>query len=106
MCGISGIISARMEAAEIEDKLNIMGLTQAHRGPDDAACAVYETGLCRIGFGFVRLSILDLETGMQPVCSKADNSALICNGQIYNYLELKEGLEGIEWQTKGDAEVA
>ncbi len=106
MCGISGIISARMEAAEIEDKLNVMGLTQAHRGPDDAACAVYETGLRRIGFGFVRLAILDLETGMQPVYSKVDNSALICNGQIYNYLELKEGLADIEWQTKGDAEVA
>ncbi len=95
-----------MGTLEIKDKLIKMGLTQAHRGPDDTACEVYQTGLRKVGFGFVRLSILDLETGMQPVGSATDGSALICNGQLYNYLELKEGLSGVEWRTRGDAEVA
>ncbi len=105
MCGIHGIISARMGAGEIKEKLLQMGAVQRHRGPDDSAAAVYESSLRRVGFGFVRLSILDLETGMQPVSARADNSVLICNGQLYNYLELKEGLSDCEWQTKGDAEV-
>lgn len=105
MCGIHGIVSARMGAGEIKEKLLQMGVVQAHRGPDDTAVAVYESSLRKVGFGFVRLSILDLETGMQPVQAKADNSVLICNGQLYNYLELKEGLLDVDWQTKGDAEV-
>ncbi len=105
MCGIHGIVSARMGAGEIKEKLFKMGVAQAHRGPDAAAVAVYESGLRKVGFGFVRLSILDLETGMQPVSARADKSALICNGQLYNYLELKEGLTDVDWQTTGDAEV-
>jgi asparagine synthase (glutamine-hydrolysing) len=94
-----------MAAGEIKEKLEVMGQTQAHRGPDDRATVVYEQGLRKLGFGFVRLSILDLETGMQPVSDKTDNSILICNGQLYNYLELKENFTDVEWQTKGDAEV-
>ena len=106
MCGIHGIISARLEAGAIGHKLALMGSVQAHRGPDDERCEVYECGLRKVGFGFVRLAILDLETGMQPVRSVVDQAALICNGQIYNYLELKSGLNDVEWLTKGDAEVA
>ena len=106
MCGIHGIISARLEAGAIGHELAKMGSIQAHRGPDDERCEVYECGLRRVGFGFVRLAILDLETGMQPVRSATDQAALICNGQLYNYVELKSGLDGVEWLTKGDAEVA
>ncbi len=105
MCGIQGLVSARMGVAEVKEKLLQMGDIQRHRGPDDMAAAVYESSVRRVGFGFVRLSILDLETGMQPVYAQADNSALICNGQLYNYLELKEGFDDGQWQTKGDAEV-
>lgn len=106
MCGIHGIISARMEAGSIGRRLSLMGSVQAHRGPDDERCEVYECGRRRVGFGFVRLSILDLETGMQPVRSALDQAALICNGQIYNYVELKAELDDVEWLTKGDSEVA
>lgn len=106
MCGIHGIVSARLDAGEIGHKLSLMGSVQAHRGPDDECCEVYECGRRRIGFGFVRLAILDLETGMQPVRSTIDRAALICNGQIYNYLELKSGFDDVLWLTKGDAEVA
>ncbi len=106
MCGIHGIISARLGTGAIGRKLALMGSVQAHRGPDDERCEVYECGPRKVGFGFVRLAILDLETGMQPVRSVIDRAALICNGQIYNYLELKNGLDEVEWLTKGDAEVA
>ncbi len=106
MCGIHGIISTHMDAATISHKLSLMSIVQAHRGPDDERCEVYECCSRRVGFGFVRLAILDLETGMQPVRSAIDQAALICNGQIYNYLELKSGLDDVEWLTKGDAEVA
>ena len=106
MCGIHGIISTRMDAATIAHKLSLMGTVQAHRGPDDERSEVYECCSRRVGFGFVRLAILDLETGMQPVRSAIDQAALICNGQIYNYLELKSGLDDVAWLTKGDSEVA
>jgi len=106
MCGIAGIISARLAASDLEYKLRRMGDCQSHRGPDDERVEVYQNGVRRVGFGFVRLAILDLETGMQPVFSPVDRSALICNGQLYNYLELKAGLGGVEWLTRGDAEVA
>ncbi|NPA25560.1 MAG: asparagine synthase (glutamine-hydrolyzing) [Deltaproteobacteria bacterium] len=105
MCGICGIISRRRPVAEIRSLLERMNRLQAHRGPDDEACAVYEAGPVRVGFGFVRLAILDLETGMQPV-GDGDGSALVCNGQLYNYLELKKELDGVDWRTRGDAEVA
>lgn len=106
MCGIHGIISERLSSEEIERRLRLMGSCQRHRGPDDERVEVYESGRYRVGFGFVRLAILDLETGMQPVRDPGDQAALICNGQLYNYLELKADLPGVSWQTRGDAEVA
>ncbi|MBN2705926.1 MAG: hypothetical protein JXR89_05750, partial [Deltaproteobacteria bacterium] len=95
-----------MAAPVLERKLRLMGNCQSHRGPDDERVEVYQSGVRRVGFGFVRLAILDLETGMQPVLSPVDRATLICNGQLYNYLELKAGLGGVEWLTRGDAEVA
>jgi asparagine synthase (glutamine-hydrolysing) len=110
MCGISGIVSMRLSAAEIREKLSRMNAAQAHRGPDEEGCRISRAGEQRVGFGFVRLAILDLETGMQPVADPASGSSLVCNGQLYNYLELRQELDrrfpGIEWRTRGDAEVA
>ncbi len=121
MCGISGIVSARLGLGEMRERLTLMNRVQAHRGPDDEAVALYESrGGRRVGFGFVRLAILDLETGMQPVTNTLSGqtserpgesgAALIMNGQLYNYLELKTELERergpLAWRTRGDAEVA
>ncbi|MEZ4549159.1 MAG: hypothetical protein R2874_01430 [Desulfobacterales bacterium] len=61
-----------------------------HRGPDDSRTERYATGGRSVGLGFVRLSILDFETGMQPIKCDADDTAILCNGQIYNYIELKK----------------
>jgi len=83
-----------------------MGQLQRHRGPDDKGKAVFPIHKGYLGFGFVRLSILDLETGMQPIVCKKDRSAIICNGQVYNYVELKPQVSGEPFVTKGDIEVA
>jgi len=106
MCGIHGIISQTLEKDEIQKRLSDMGSIQRHRGPDDKQEIVYHTKKGCVGFGFVRLSILDLETGMQPIQCPSDQSAIICNGQIYNYIELKSKIKDQPFISKGDIEVA
>lgn len=105
MCGISGIISMQLLETELSSRLERMGRILHHRGPDDAGNKIYALDRVRVGFGFVRLSILDLATGMQPIQCPEDKVAIICNGQIYNYLELKSLTGDIFYQTKGDIEV-
>ena len=97
MCGISGIISRRLSSGEIRDQLESMGSLQRHRGPDDAREQVFFSNDTLVGLGFVRLAILDLDTGMQPVVSNADGCAIVCNGQIYNYIELREEVSSDEF---------
>ena len=106
MCGIHGIISTSLVEKEIMARLRRMGKLQQHRGPDDRSECVLKVSNCHTGLGFVRLSILDLETGMQPIISRKDNCAIICNGQIYNYNELKKKVSHEYFTTKGDIEVA
>ncbi len=106
MCGIHGIVSPRLSGEEIAHRLAAMAETQKHRGPDDQRHHLFTSQGSYVGFGFVRLSILDLETGMQPLICDADGTAIICNGQIYNYLELKNDVAGEPFTSKGDIEVA
>lgn len=106
MCGIHGIITRTLKDDEIEYRLSEMGGIQRHRGPDDKQETVFAGPGGRVGFGFVRLSILDLETGMQPIQCPEDQTAIICNGQIYNYIELRSELKDQPFITKGDIEVA
>src|SRR5262249_28220896 len=75
----------------------------AHRGPDDRG---YHMGP-GIGLGFRRLSVIDLETGNQPIWSDDGSVACICNGEIYNYRELRADLErrGRRFRTRSDIEV-
>ena len=106
MCGIAGIVSNSLSKKTLNNRLKAMGQIQTHRGPDDRRHTVipFQSGL--IGFGFVRLSILDLKTGMQPITALADNSMIVCNGQIYNYIELKNLINNEIFTSKGDVEVA
>ncbi|OPL18050.1 MAG: hypothetical protein AVO35_07785 [Candidatus Aegiribacteria sp. MLS_C] len=106
MCGVSGIVSRDLEGPEMTCRLRAMGCRQRHRGPDDSAEMVLSSGGHSVGLGFVRLSILDLETGMQPIVSRRDGCAIICNGQIYNYVELRQRLASEEFDTRGDVEAA
>ncbi len=106
MCGIYGIISHSLPEEEILTRLSLMGRLQRHRGPDDQRDLVFSVKDRRVGLGFVRLSILDLETGMQPIQCPKDQSVIICNGQIYNYIELRSDVKGERFISKGDVEVA
>ncbi len=105
MCGIHGIISSKRTQGEVRQTLLHMGRIQRHRGPDDRREAVYDHGGKQVGMGLVRLSILDLETGMQPIRAH-DGTTIICNGQIYNYIELREKVKSEPFVSRGDIEVA
>ena len=74
-----------------------------HRGPDDEG--YYRSG--PVGFGFRRLSIIDLNTGHQPICNEDGTVWIVFNGEIYNYQELRQDLlaRGHIFKTQTDTEV-
>ncbi|HZB43900.1 MAG TPA: asparagine synthase (glutamine-hydrolyzing), partial [Pyrinomonadaceae bacterium] len=95
MCGICGVweygaAEGRVERILVERMRDRM----EHRGPDDAGCELFDGG--RLGFGFRRLSIIDLSAaGHQPMRGcEARDVWLVFNGEIYNHAALREGLEG------------
>ncbi|MCC6463362.1 MAG: asparagine synthase (glutamine-hydrolyzing) [Saprospiraceae bacterium] len=103
MCGISGII--HLDGAAVpEQHLSAMITAMKHRGPNDNG-TFREGGM---GLGFVRLSIIDLSAaGHQPMFSSDERYVMIFNGEIYNYIELREELmaKGHTFRTKTDTEV-
>ncbi|MCF8024100.1 MAG: asparagine synthase (glutamine-hydrolyzing) [Desulfobacteraceae bacterium] len=106
MCGISGIISETVSGGRLKQKAAEMCSLQGHRGPDARDACTCEGSWGRAAFGFVRLAILDLETGMQPIKCPVDDTVILCNGQIYNYIELRPQVEGEPFVSRGDIEVA
>ncbi|HUF01833.1 MAG TPA: asparagine synthase (glutamine-hydrolyzing), partial [Gaiellaceae bacterium] len=105
MCGICGIVgSGPLE----RDVLARMTGTLRHRGPDDEGFLhrEYEGGLA-VGLGFRRLSIIDLESGNQPMTNEDGSIQLLLNGEIYNFRELRRDLEtrGHRFLTNADTEV-
>jgi asparagine synthetase B (glutamine-hydrolysing) len=79
--------------------------TMVHRGPDDAGELTFDDG--RGGFGFRRLSIIDLSTaGHQPMHGCDDRRWIVFNGEIYNHLEIRKELEarGHRYASKTDSE--
>lgn len=103
MCGICGIVN--FDQLEVQEKeLHGMMRIMKHRGPDDEGVFVEKN----LGLGFVRLSIIDLSpAGHQPKVSSDGNHVVIFNGEIYNYIELREELqkEGVVFSTQTDTEV-
>jgi len=103
MCGIAGIVSVNgTPLHNIQSRLDVMNQLQAHRGPDGEG--VWNHPNNHIGFGHRRLSIIDLQTGSQPMIGEAGN--VICyNGEIYNYLELRDELKTCySFKTASDTE--
>ena len=89
MCGIAGILE-RDHNAEVEVKrVEAMMRAIEHRGPDDAGHHLDGP----IGLGFQRLSIIDLESGHQPMCNEDGTIWIVFNGEIYNHVELRQQLE-------------
>lgn len=104
MCGICGIFDLEGKKRIDPPVLENMTETLYHRGPDGRR-HFHEGDL---GLGFTRLSIIDLsEAGMQPLFNEDNSIALICNGEIFNYIELKEDLiaKGHVFGSNTDVEV-
>jgi asparagine synthase (glutamine-hydrolysing) len=102
VCGIVGIASMDGKPV-VSEELRSMSNAIAHRGPDDDG--FYLTP--HVGLGMRRLSIIDLSTGRQPICNEDGMVWVVFNGEIYNYKELRRGLEqrGHLFSTTTDTEV-
>lgn len=103
MCGIVGIVSFKQQPIE-ELRLQQMMHLIKHRGPDDEGVFVKDN----VGLGHVRLSILDLSmAGHQPMQDESGRYTIVLNGEIYNYIELRDQLEdmGLKFVSNSDTEV-
>lgn len=103
MCGLVGFLDTRYEHKPERELLVRMTDKLVHRGPDSAGYFVDHS----VALGFRRLSIIDLESGDQPIYNEDGSVVLMCNGEIFNYLELKKVLiqKGHSFRTKSDVEV-
>src|SRR5690349_21109484 len=116
MCGIAGAVSAATQPIDTE-VVRRMCAAIRHRGPDDEGyffSGVGESGsesqfhgTASVGLGMRRLAIIDLNTGHQPIHNEDQSVWVVLNGEIYNYRELREGLEarGHRFSTESDTEV-
>src|SRR5438105_709981 len=106
MCGIGGIINANLERDELERRLLAMQSALHHRGPDDQG--IYIAPTTGTGFTVTRLAILDLTAaGHQPMASADGRYHIVFNGEIYNFMALREELEraGETFISRSDTEV-
>lgn len=103
MCGIAGILTSGPSAPPEPQPLIRMLSSMHYRGPDENGIYLDD----RIGLGQVRLSIIDLASGRQPIGNEDGTIWIVFNGEIFNYLELREELEsrGHRFSTKSDTEV-
>ena len=103
MCGIAGWFSVEPPSQDAELALRRMGASLSHRGPDGQGhCLTGNAGLAH-----TRLSIIDLESGAQPMHSADGAVSIVFNGEIYNYRELRAMLSGRgqRFRTHSDTEV-
>lgn len=102
MCGIAGIFDPTGSGID-QEALIRSGETLRHRGPDDDG--IHTDGY--IGLVFRRLSIIDLESGAQPMSNEDGTIWLVCNGEIYNFQTLRKELEdkGHRFRSESDSEV-
>jgi asparagine synthase (glutamine-hydrolysing) len=98
MCGIAGLVMATGAAPPDPAQLGALARTLGHRGPDGAG----HTVVGRIALVHTRLAIIDVEGGDQPLF--AGSAALVANGEIYNYKELRAEMPGIDYATDSDCE--
>ena len=104
MCGIAGIAALDRSDPIDTSAVRLMLRCIAHRGPDDEG--VFEAP--GLALGHRRLSIIDVEGGHQPLFGARDTTAIVVNGEIYNYRELRQELagKGHRFRTNSDCEVA
>jgi asparagine synthase (glutamine-hydrolysing) len=91
MCGINGLISKQLDF-DINNALSVMNDEIIHRGPDSQGVYSFSKNGKIVGIGMRRLSIIDIESGNQPMFSDDGNLVLVFNGEIYNYIKLRTQL--------------
>jgi asparagine synthase (glutamine-hydrolysing) len=108
MCGITGLVrfdpQARKDNPPIDAKrIELMRDLLAHRGPDDAGTYLED----HAALAMRRLAIIDPAAGKQPIANETGDVVVVCNGEIYNFRQLRQGLEnrGHRFSTGSDAEV-
>jgi asparagine synthase (glutamine-hydrolysing) len=105
MCGFIGCVHDKEQNYRDDQKQQFKNMNDiiTHRGPDDDGF-YYDD---HIQFGFRRLSIIDIECGHQPLTYENERYWIIFNGEVYNYVELREELlkEGLQFATNSDTEV-
>ena len=101
MCGIAGILGFDQRPV-FPSELRRMCNAMSHRGPDDEGVYLRND----VGLGMRRLSIIDLKTGRQPISNEDGSIHVVFNGEIYNFEELRQGLEarGHSFRTSTDTE--
>lgn len=102
MCGIAGIYNFNKDERVDQRVLKRMGDVMTHRGPDGEGIHIDD----RLGIVHRRLSIIDVEGGAQPIFNEDNTVAIVFNGEIYNYMELRTNLEkkGHRFRTNTDTE--
>jgi len=102
MCGITGILNFERQKEISLPEIKKMTDVISHRGPDEEGFYINQN----IGLGFRRLSVIDLKTGHQPISNEDETVWIVFNGEIYNYLDLRENLtnQGHVFKTKSDTE--
>jgi asparagine synthase (glutamine-hydrolysing) len=103
VCGITGALDLNGHGALDRAGIERMTETLVHRGPDDSGIYLNNG----VGLGFRRLSIIDLDQGNQPHSNEDGSLVSVCNGEIFNYMELKQELQaqGHRFRTDCDVEV-
>ncbi|MCK5595138.1 asparagine synthase (glutamine-hydrolyzing) [bacterium] len=109
MCGICGILNTSLNGNIKEETVRSMCSVLKHRGPDDEGIYLGwgKDGRKNVGLGIRRLAIIDPDTGHQPIHNEERTIWTVCNGEIYNFRELRKDLEakGHCFYTHSDAEV-
>lgn len=102
MCGIAGIIHNNKTPPNVHTIRKMIDI-MAHRGPDDEGIYLDEW----ISLGHKRLAVIDIQGGHQPMVSQDGRYVIVYNGELYNYLELRQILQkcGYKFVTKSDTEV-
>jgi asparagine synthase (glutamine-hydrolysing) len=106
VCGICGVAFAN-RTADAESRVRAMAAALRHRGPDEEGFLVNETRAPGLALGMRRLSIIDLQGGRQPVWNETRDVAVVFNGELYNYRELRERLILLQhrFATQSDTEI-